>query len=93
MDMREAETLIQTHLQGWRRRNWGELVALLDRPQCAELVGATGVRYQVEVMVSWDGAVGGTIRVIGCIDNGGLRALAPLSRDFLLAPDGRFLRE
>ena len=94
MDTREAEELIERHLRAWRTRSWQDLVALIDRPQCAELVGATGVTYQVEVMVYWDGGVGEAIRVFGSIDDRGLwRSVVPLTRSFIMAPDGTFVDE
>jgi hypothetical protein len=42
----------------------------------------------VEVQVVSDGETHGNIRVIGSIDDGGWRAVVPLTEAFLLAPDG-----
>ena len=74
MDNEEARALLQNHLQDYRQRAYGELVALLGQPQVAELRGVSGVKYQVEVEVHWDHRPGGAIRVLGSIDDGGRRA-------------------
>ncbi len=93
MDNAEAGALLKDHLVGYRLRPYSELVKLLGKPQVAELRAATGIRYQVEVEVFWDGRPGGALRVLGSIDDGGGRALRPLCDDFILASDGRFVGE
>ncbi len=93
MDNEEARALLQNHLQAYRRRAYCELVALLGHPQVAELRGASGVKYQVEVEVHWDHRPGGAIRVLGSIDDGGWRAFKPLCDDFILAAGGTFVGE
>jgi hypothetical protein len=71
MDKEEARALLQSHLQTYRSRPYRELLALLDEPQVAELVGPSGTTYQVEVEVFWDDRPGGDIRVRGSVDDGG----------------------
>lgn len=93
MDKHEAAALLRDHLEGYRRRTYGDLVGLLGRPQVAELRGASGTTYQVEVEVHWNDRPGGALRVLGSIDDGGWRAFRPLNDDFILAPDGRFVGE
>jgi len=93
MDNGEARAVLQEHLQTYRQRPYGELVALLGKPQVAEVRGASGATYQIEVEVHWDHRPGGALRVLGCVDDGGWRALKPLSGDFILAPDGTFVGE
>ena len=72
---------------------YSDLVSLVGRPQVTELRGTTGARYQVEVEVYWDDRPGGAVRVIGSIDDGGWRAIKPLTADFILAPDGTIVGE
>ena len=74
----------------FRRRTYAELRKLLREPQVAELRGASGATYQVEVCVMWDERSEGPLRVIGSIDDGGLRAFLPLCEDFVVAPNGSF---
>ncbi len=93
MDNREAAALLKDHLAAYRLRAYSELVTLLGKPQVAELRSASGITYQVEVEVHWDDRPSGALRVLGSIDDGGWRAFSPLSDDFILAPDGRFVGE
>jgi hypothetical protein len=93
MDNGEAAAVLREHLDGYRQRAYSELIGLRGRPQTAELRGASGSRYQVEVEVQWDGKPGGALRVLGSIDDGGLRSLRPITQDFILAPDGTFVGE
>ncbi|MEA3510923.1 MAG: hypothetical protein U9R51_05755 [Actinomycetota bacterium] len=41
----------------------------------------------------WDSRQPGDLRVIVAIDDGGWRALSPLSADFIIAADGHFVGE
>ncbi len=93
MDNAEARGLLEQHLQAWRQRSYGELLSVRDAPQTTEMVGASAVRYQIELEVFWDGLPEGPLRVLASIDDGGLRAFAPLSADFIKAPDGSFVGE
>ncbi len=93
MDNREAAAVLRGHLDGYRLRAYSELLGLRGRPQTAELRGASGGSYQVEVEVHWDGKLGGAVRVLGSIDDGGVRSLRPISQDCILAPDGTFVGE
>ena len=93
MDNAEASSLLKDHLAAYRTHSYSELQTLFGKPQVAELRSASGRSYQVEVEVFWDGRPGGALRVRGSIDDGGRRALRPLSDDFILAPDGHFVGE
>jgi hypothetical protein len=93
MNKVEALALLETHLGTWKTRTHGDLVALIGKQSCSELRGSSGAVYQVEVEAFWDAARGGNIRVIGSIDDGGLRALVPLSSDFILTPASRLVGE
>jgi hypothetical protein len=93
MDDDEARALLRRHLQTYRARSHAELSRLLARPQSAEVVGASGTSYGIEVEVFWDDEPGGNVRVMGTIDDGGLRAFVPLAEDFILSPDGTFVGE
>ena len=93
MDNVEAKSLLASHLRSYRDRSYAELVALIGSVQVAQLAGAGGVEYQVEINFSWDDRTGGNLRVMGSIDDGGWRALIPLCEDFIMAPDGTFIGE
>jgi hypothetical protein len=93
MNKPEARMLLNQHMEHFRRLSYAELVAFLGEPQVDELIGPSGTHYIVEVEVFWDSQVDGEIRVLGAIDDGGWRAFMPLSTDFVVAPDGRFVGE
>lgn len=71
MDKAEAKSLLRAHLGQYRNRSYSELMALLSREETTELEGPSGIRYQVEIQVFWDDSVGGCLRVLGSIDDGG----------------------
>lgn len=58
-----------------------------------EREGASGAAYQFEIEVFWDDKPGGDVRVMGSIDDGGLRAFLPLCEAFIMSPSGRFVGE
>ena len=93
MDNVEAKSLLRSHLETYRSRTYADLVALLGATEVAQLTGATGVEYQVEIDTHWDDRAGGNVRVIGSIDDGGWRAFMPLCDSFIMAPDGTFIGE
>jgi hypothetical protein len=77
----------------YRERTHAELAAAIGQPDIAEVRGVSGISYQIEIQVLWDDRKRRNLRVLGAIDDGGLRALRPLSEDFIMAPDGSFLGE
>jgi hypothetical protein len=80
-------------LDEWRRRTYAELADEVGQSRQFEAVGASGTQYQVDVLVRWDDKPNGDIRVLVEIDDGGWRAVFPLSDDFIVGPDGRFVGE
>ena len=93
MDKQEAKMLLTTKLGEYRRLAYDELVAKIGDVDCLEVTGPSGVEYQIEVQFFWDGKADGNLRVMGSIDDGGLRAFMPLCDSFIIAPDGRFVGE
>jgi hypothetical protein len=93
MDRIEALTLLESELARYRSRRYAELVQLLDEPVTADVTGPSGVVYQLEFQAFWDDGKDGNLRVIGSIDDGGWRAFVPLTRDFLVTPEDRFVDE
>ena len=88
MDNHEATTLLRKELGALRRRSYEELAKLAggSLPTIA-VTGLSGTVYQIEIDVLWDDSPGGAIRVVGSIDDGGLRAFVPLTEDFSVSPD------
>jgi hypothetical protein len=69
------------------------LQRLLMEQDCLEVRGPSGASYQIEVEAVWDDKAGGNLRVRVHIDDRGLRAFAPLTDDFIVAPNGSFVGE
>lgn len=62
-------------------------------PVAYEVRGPSGTLYQIEIEAFWDDKQSGNIRVMGSIDDGGLRAFVPLSEDFIKNPKDEFIGE
>lgn len=93
-DKSEAGRLAESILESLRRESYQALVnRYLDSPEHREVVGESGKRYQVEVEAFWDSGQPGDLRVRVAIDDGGWRALSPLTSDFIIATDGSFVGE
>lgn len=90
MDQTEARGILRAHLDEWRRRTYAVLASEVGQSRQLQTTGQSGTQYQVDVQVRWDDQPNGDIRVLGGIDDGGWRAFAPLTDDFILGPDGKF---
>ena len=94
MDKSEAAEILQDHVSQYRAKPYAELKCLIGDVQVHDAVGASGAEYTLEFDVLWDSNTDGDIRVIGAIDDGTFpSAFSPLSDDFILSPDGRFVGE
>jgi len=89
----EAREVLARELAGLRSQSFADLKMLLGRPTTRDVRGASGAHYQVELEAFWDSRPGGDLRVIGAVDDGGVRALLPLTDSFIIAPNGRLVGE
>jgi hypothetical protein len=87
MDKSEAQMVLSKQLARFSQRSYSELVPLVksDHVEDFEARGASDTRYQVEVQFFWDDKPRGVIRVVGSIDDGGIRALVPLTHALLVS--------
>ena len=94
MDEGEARSLATARLDALRAVPYAGLVdRLAGRVETDEVVGPSSARCQVEVQAVWDRREGENLRVIVSVDDGGLRAFAPVTEDFIVRPDGSFVGE
>jgi hypothetical protein len=95
MNNAEARSVLKNELAKYRAKHYLELVALIGNPQTLEVLAPSGVTYQVEVEAMWDHPKkpNGVLRVVGSVDDGGIRAFVPLTDSFLLTPTGEFVGE
>jgi hypothetical protein len=65
-----------------------ELVPLVEsrHVETLEVRGESGTAYQVEVQFFWDDVRRRIVRVVGSIDDGGIRAFVPLTETLLISP-------
>jgi hypothetical protein len=90
----EAKAAAEARLRELRALPYGDLSErFAGRTEANDVLAPSGVRYQLEVQGVWDDREGGNLRVIVSVDDGGLRAFAPLSADFIISPGGSFVGE
>ena len=93
MDKTEAKKILAEQIEQYRKKSHSALSRLIDQPETLTVVGVSGTKYELEVEALWDHEPGQDLRVIVAIDDGGLRALSPLTDDFIMRNDGSFAGE
>lgn len=95
MDMEEANRILHEQVRKMRGAPYSELKHLVeDRViQTPEIKGPSGVTYYLEIEAFWDGLPNSNIRLIVSIDDAGIRAYHPLTKDFIKARDDSFIGE
>src|SRR5437660_7522336 len=93
MNEQLAYSLIDTELRRLRKLTYSELVVLVGKPETKKVVGEDGKTYQLEIDAVWDSKKSEDVRLIVAADDGGWRALKPLTHDFIMRPDGTFVGE
>ncbi len=86
MNTSEAHKILDEQLA--RFGNYTELIPLVEsgHVENCEIRGVTGTKYQFEVQFFWDDKSKRTVRVLGSIDDGGIRAVVPLTQSLLICP-------
>lgn len=87
MDKVEAQKILSKQMERFGRRDYYELQKLVESKhvEAFEVNGATGTRYGVEVQFFWDNGGKSRVRVVGSIDDGGIRAFFPLTQTLLVS--------
>jgi hypothetical protein len=88
MNNEEALTVLNTKLDEYRKLGYDGLVARIGHEEFPNVVGPSGTQYQIEIQIQWDHKPGGDVRVLGAIDDGGLRAFLPLTSDLIMTSHG-----
>ena len=86
-----AYVLIDAELRRLLALPYTELIKLVGVRDFKEVVGEDGITYRVEIEAIWDIARKKDVRVIVSVDDGGWRALRPLTQGFVMRPDGSFV--
>ena len=94
MNRQEAERIANEVASRYRARPREELLRYIDDQDDFEVVAPSGNRYQIEVSAVWDDRKGNDLRVFISVDDSTFwAAVTPLTVDFVMAPDGRFIGE
>ena len=91
MNSAEAKQLLEEAVERLRGRSRAQLARLLGNPEVSTVKGPSGQTYQVETEAIWDDREGQDLRVMVLIDDGGWSSLSPMSKSFIIAPDGSFV--
>jgi hypothetical protein len=93
MDKVEAKEILAQQISRLRALEYSELCRLIKDPEQLEVTSESGAWYQLEIQAWWDDKSEHNLRVLVSIDDGGWRAIVPLTDDFIIAPDGSFVGE
>ena len=93
MNDKEAHSLLTDCLQRYRVQSYDDLRKLIGHVETKEVTGPSGRKYRTEFQIFWDDRPNGNIRVMGSIDDGGLRAFVPVTHSFIKTPTGQFVGE
>lgn len=86
MDNKEALSLLKDFLDQLESIGYEALSSQIGESDALEVAGASDKTYQIEYDILWDHKPDGAIRIIGSVDDGGLRAFAPLTVSRLVSP-------
>lgn len=87
MDKSEARKILSEQMARIGSRSHSELASLVEAGhlELYKIQGESGTAYQLEVQFFWDDQPGNTIRIMGSVDDGGVRAVLPLTDSVLIA--------
>lgn len=86
MNEREARDELRKVLDALEASGYPSLRGWVDTNEAFEAKAESGSVYQFEITILWDHKPEGAIRVLGSIDDGGIRAFFPLSESRLVPP-------
>lgn len=93
MNTTEARRVLSERLAKLRALSYRDLEKRVDSVLTEEIARDSERSWQLEFQVLWDDEPSGNIRVVGTIDDGGLRAFVPLTDAFVKSPSGAFVGE
>jgi hypothetical protein len=95
VDREEAAVVAEGVIARLHQMSYDALVErLLDEVEAQEIVGPSGVTYQVETQAFWDSRKPPALLVMVGVDDGGWRSsFSPVNRSFITTGDGSFVGE
>jgi hypothetical protein len=91
MNRFEAHSVLKEQLAAFARQSYLEVAGLIDNPTAITVKAPAGRKYQVEFNVFYDSEACRDLRIIGSIDNGGLRAFVPVTKTLIMKQNGETL--
>ncbi len=93
MNKEEANLILSKEIDCLREQGYEDLTKCLNTVETKEIKGNSNSKYQIEIQTFWDDEESRNLRVLVSIDDESWRAFAPLSQDFIIAPNGTFVGE
>lgn len=93
MNATDASKVLAERLGKLRALAYRDLVRRVDSVLTETIARDSHRSWQLEFQVLWDDEPSGNVRVIGTIDDGGLRDFVPLTQSFIKSPSGEFVGE
>jgi hypothetical protein len=91
MNIPEAKSILRDHLSVYKSQSYSDLVKLVNTVETMDAKGPSGKMYQLEIQFLWDDKPNGDIRVMGSVDDGGLRAFFPVTDSFIVTANGQLI--
>jgi len=91
MDNAEAKSILAEKISELKKRSYSDLCRLVKDVCASKIMGKSGAEYQCEIQAFWDDNKKENLRVTVAIDDGGWRAFFPMTSDFIIAPNGKFV--
>lgn len=93
MNKKEARSVMIEELKPYRAKSYAELEQLISQIDARMVSAPSGKQYQIEIEPFWDGAPNKDIRVGITLSGDWWTYFFPLTEDFIMSPNGQFVRE
>jgi len=84
----EAQSILDEQLSIFVRQPYAKLAELVNVPKNITVQAPSGTKFQIEFNVFYDSGKQQNLRIIGSIDDGGWRAMMPLTKTLIVKPNG-----
>ncbi len=93
MDKYEAKAIAEKDLEYYRAMPYEVIAGKIGEAESFERINEQGEPYQIEFNFFYDDNESENIRVGGIVSYSGWTDFFPVSNDFIIAPDGKFIGE
>jgi len=89
----EALRIIEQYLETYRRLDYSELILKIGEQETFEGENEAGEKNQIEIDFFYDDEKTKNFRITGMISFNLATDYAPVTSDFIISPDGKFIGE